>query len=106
MQETIITLSKEMYHFVLFLDWEQWNDDLDNNWNGDKGYPVRLRKFEGNLYLQYGDPGWDADHRGFWADTHIEELMTLEECREAIKQMFEEINFQEEELLMIEEIDD
>ena len=89
MEETIMRLAEDMHAFIGVIEWSEWSEE---------GFPVRLRKFNGNHSLHFGDPSWDVDHRGDFACTLLTGDMTLQECIDEVTNMMEEIEVENEQL--------
>ena len=75
---TIEEVKAELERIIAFMNF----DDLGQD---DDGYiDVRLRVFEGNWEVKYGDSQYDTDHRGWWAYSAICEDSDLEEVAQEL----------------------
>lgn len=74
---TVEEVKAELERIVEFTNF----DDLGQ----DDGYlDVRLRVFEGDWEIKFGDSQYDTDHRGLWGYASISEESDLEEIAQEL----------------------
>jgi hypothetical protein len=85
--------NRDYYFLLLYLqDLVEWLNSLSIDDLVDIYFlPVRLRYFEGNFELLWGDSSFDTDHRGIWGSSTINPESSFEELKEVLKEMYNEI---------------
>lgn len=68
--------------------------DFVKNNNDEEWIDLRLRFFENEYSLLWGDPSMDTDHRGFWGFSSIHIDSELGDLTMAIEDMVREIDDQ------------
>ena len=84
---------RNYYFLLLYLqDLVEWLNSLSSEDVVDIYFlPVRLRYFEDNFELLWGDSSFDTDHRGIWASGSVNPESTFEDLKDLLKDMYYEI---------------
>jgi hypothetical protein len=71
------------------IDWRDWVEE-----EGEQGYfPIRLRLFEEQLFLNIGLSDWDNDHRGAIASGFVTKDMPNQEILDLCLELYQEIAY-------------
>ena len=69
----------------------QWLDIEIEEEEGTPYLDIRLRYFEGDVSILYGDSQYDTDHRGYWGDGTMLLGMTRDDLKTLANELIESL---------------